>query len=167
MESVKAVRGKGPEYGFEPGLCLPDLEYVTTLGVQRRLSDFKDRKNLVIILAGNEGEDLLASLAAADEEVRSNEGHLIAILPRPLPAAAQWPFDVVVDPAGTVRRKLSSGAGETRLALFVTDRWGEVVFTCKASRGDTAPTVAVLLDWLRFVDQQCPECFPPEWPVLR
>ncbi len=167
MDTVRAVRASGPEYGFEPGLCLPDVAYVTSTGEQRRLSDFKDRKNLLIILAGEDCSGLISSLAAANEEISRNEGHVIAVLPRLLPEAAAWPFDVVVDAAGAVRRALSSGLSEPRLTVFVTDRWGEVVFTSKASRGDVAPTVDALLEWLRFVDQQCPECFPPEWPVTQ
>lgn len=34
-----------------------------------------------------------------------------------------------------------------------------------AAAGDNLPSVADVLNWLEFVNAQCPECEPPEWPV--
>lgn len=160
MGAAKTFKGKGPEYGFERGRCLPDVEFVTAGGVRRRLSDFRGRKNLVVILAGDPG--LPASMAEAIADVNRHDGHVVAILPDASPEALRWPFDVVADSDGETRRKFS--AGDSGLAVFVTDRWGEVVFAY-TGRGDAAPGAADLLDWLRFADQQCPECFPSEWPA--
>jgi hypothetical protein len=146
---------------------LPDAEYVTTGGVQKRLSDFKGRKNLVVILAGGDGDRLPAAMAEADADVRRHDGHIIAVLPAASPKAGAWPFDVVVDLGGALHRKFAAGdtSRDPGLAVYITDRWGEVMFVCRTSEGDPAPEAAGLLDWLRFVDQQCPECFPSEWPT--
>jgi len=166
MYAAKPLKGKGPEYGFERGRCLPDVEVVTIGGVRKRLSDFKGRKNLLVILTGEDGAGLPAAMATAAADINRNEGHVIVILPYPSPEALRWPFDVVADPDGTIRRKFSSAdSREPCLSVFTTDRWGEVVFACQTGRGDPAPGAADLLDWLRFVDQQCPECFPSEWPA--
>jgi hypothetical protein len=146
---------------------LPDVEFVTIQGVQRRLSDFRGRKNLVLILAGGDGDRLPAAMAAAYPDVKRHDGHVIAVLTGSSPEAVRWPFDVVVDPGGAFHRKFASddGRGEPGLAVYITDRWGEVVFVCRTMRGDPVPSATDLLDWLRFVDQQCPECFPSEWPT--
>lgn len=166
MDDARALRGEGPEYGFERGRCLPDVEFVTIAGSRKRLSDFKGRKNLLVILTGEDGDGLPAAIATADLDINRHDGHVIAVLPGASPAALRWPFDVVADPDGTVHRKFASGDnGEPRLSVFITDRWGEVVFACRTGRGDPTPVAADLLDWLRFVDQQCPECFPSEWPA--
>lgn len=166
MNDAKVHRRMGLEYGFERGCCLPDVGFVTIAGVRKRLSDFRGRKNLLVILTGEDGDGLPAALATADADIKRHDGHVIAVLPGASPAVLRWPFDVVVDPDCTVHRKFSSGdSSEPRLTVFITDRWGEVVFVCQAGRGDPAPVVADLLDWLRFVDQQCPECFPSEWPA--
>ena len=166
MDSAKALRGKGPEYGFDRGCCLPDVEFLTIGEVRKRLSDFRGRKNLVVILTGEDGDGLPAAMATADADIKLHDGHVVVVLPDASPEALRWPFDVVADPGGTVRHKLSfCDSGEPRLTVFITDRWGEVVFACRTGRGDPAPGVADLLDWLRFVDQQCPECFPSEWPA--
>jgi hypothetical protein len=31
--------------------------------------------------------------------------------------------------------------------------------------GQVLPKVAEILSWLEFVNSQCPECDPPEWPA--
>ncbi len=155
-----------PQYGIERGRCLPDFEFVTIQGLRKRISDFKGRSNLVLVLADRHDDTLLAAMALAHPEVRRHDGHVIAVLKGSSPEALRWPFDVVVDPAGTIDRKLGSGdkLGEPGLAVYITDRWGEVFFVSRAKQDDPPPGVADLLDWLRFVDQQCPECFPSEWP---
>lgn len=154
------------DYGFDRGRCLPEVEFVTIGGVRRRLSDFKGRNNLLLILTGKDGDGLPAAMATAVADIERHDGHVIVIVPEASREALAWPFDVVEDPDGTVRRKFTSADGdEPRLAVFITDRWSEVVFACQTGRGDPAPSAADLLDWLRFVDQQCPECFPSEWPA--
>ena len=126
MYAAKPLKGKGPEYGFERGRCLPDVEFVTIGGVRKRLSDFKGRKNLLVILTGEDGEGLPAAMATAVADINAYDGHVIVILPCPSPEALRWPFDVVADPDGTIRRKFSSAdSREPRLSVFTTDRWGE------------------------------------------
>ena len=163
---MDAAKGKGPQYGFERGDCLPDMEFVTIGGVLKRLSDFKGRKNLLVILTGNDGDSLPTAMATAALEINRHDGHVIVVLPDPSPEAVRWPFDVVADPDGAVRRRFSCvDSGKPRLSVFITDRWGEVAFACQTGQGDLAPAANDVLDWLRFVDQQCPECFPSEWPA--
>lgn len=164
MDTEMKITAKGPRYGFERGFCLPDVEFITIAGARKRLSDFKGLSNLVVILTGEDGASLPSAMAEADAAIRSHDGHVIAVLPAASPAAFSWPFDVVADPDGAVRGHLSSG-GPPRLTVYITDRWGEVAFACRTDRGDPPPQPAGLLDWLAFVDHQCPECFPSEWPA--
>jgi hypothetical protein len=117
MDAAKALRGEGPEYGFERGRSLPEVEFVAIWGSRKRLSDFKGRKNLLVILTGEDGDGLPAAIATADLDINRHDGHVIAVLPGASPAALRWPFDVVADPGW--------------LAVFITDRWGEVVFVCR------------------------------------
>jgi len=42
--------------------------------------------------------------------------------------------------------------------VAVADRWGEIYFIHAADRADALPTADDVLDWLRFVQMQCPEC---------
>jgi hypothetical protein len=77
------------------------------------------------------------------------------------------PFDVAVDTAGALHRELGTEdrTGLVGTAVYITDRWAEAFFACRTMGGDSEPDVKELLAWLTFVDNQCPECFPSEWPA--
>lgn len=49
-------------------------------------------------------------------------------------------------------------AGLTPSAAVVADRWGEVHFAVEGRQSSELPSADELLDWLRFVQVQCPEC---------
>jgi hypothetical protein len=43
-------------------------------------------------------------------------------------------------------------------AAVVADRWGEVYFAVEGQPAAELPSADELLDWLRYVQVQCPEC---------
>jgi hypothetical protein len=43
-------------------------------------------------------------------------------------------------------------------AVLVADRWGEVVYVAATSDVQDLPQVEEVLEWLRYVQSQCPEC---------
>jgi hypothetical protein len=50
-------------------------------------------------------------------------------------------------------------AGLEAPAVLIADRWGEVQHVAGTGRPEAAlPDAAALLEWLRFVQSQCPEC---------
>jgi hypothetical protein len=49
-------------------------------------------------------------------------------------------------------------AGIPSPAVVVADRWGEVYFVTDAGRAADLPPAGELLDWLRHVRNECPEC---------
>jgi hypothetical protein len=77
--------------------------------------------------------------------------------------AGHWPFDAVCDPEGALCAKLGLPQWPEQPAFCVTDRWGEVFFSGYIF-GEPERQVEELLSWLDFVERQCPECFPSEWP---
>jgi peroxiredoxin len=151
---------------------LPDFDFVTIDGASRRLSDFRGRKHLVLIFADRNDNAFLNAVARANPAIRDLEAHVIAILratPGVLDAYSpqRWPFDVAVDSRGGLHRAFNAedDQGASGLAVYVTDRWAEVVYACRTLQGDPAPGIEDLLEWLTFVDHECPECFPSEWPA--
>lgn len=42
--------------------------------------------------------------------------------------------------------------------VVVADRWGEVYYVQEADRAADLPAPDELIDWLRFVRNECPEC---------
>lgn len=61
-------------------------------------------------------------------------------------------------------RALAAGAAR----LIVADEWGEVHFACAAGADHRMPGVDEVLEWVRFIAIQCPECEGPEgeWRTL-
>ncbi len=157
----------------ERGECLRDFPYVTVDGDERRVSDFKGRDNLVLVLTGGPGNRLLDALAQAYSEVQQMEARVIAILKCDREEAIRartaqhWPFDVVVDMAGALHRELGAEdqMGVSGTAVYITDRWAEVFFASRTTGEESGPEIKELLGWLTFIDHQCPECFPSEWPA--
>jgi hypothetical protein len=43
-------------------------------------------------------------------------------------------------------------------AVVIADRWGEVHYAASPDSVAALPTVAELIEWLRYVQMQCPEC---------
>jgi peroxiredoxin len=155
------------------GSRLPDLSYVSVDGEKRRLSDWRGRYNLVLIVARNIEDPLLNAIARNYAEFPARDARVLAILQCDPTDVAQardsrrWLFDVAADACGLLSRELAgqSEAEEAGTAVFITDRWSEVFFASRSVDGDAAPDVRELLGWLTFVEHQCPECFPSEWSI--
>jgi hypothetical protein len=47
--------------------------------------------------------------------------------------------------------------------VVVADRWGEVYYVQESERAAQLPAVDELIDWLRFVRNECPECQGEAW----
>ena len=48
--------------------------------------------------------------------------------------------------------------GALRPGVLIADRWGEVYFSVEARDASDLPGADELLDWLRYVQHECPEC---------
>ncbi|HJS98996.1 MAG TPA: redoxin domain-containing protein [Terriglobales bacterium] len=159
------------------GQVLRNFALLSTDGKQVQLSDYRGRANLVLVLAGAQGSepalDLLAQLASRQAEILEQEAQVIAVLyctreqAQAINSRAQLPFVVLADSEGTVHRSFGAldRIGRPRRAVYVTDRYGEIFSAWRTVEGDVAPSPQDIVEWLEFVNRQCPECFPPEWPV--
>ncbi len=64
------------------------------------------------------------------------------------------------DPEGAARRRL--GVPEDRVGLLIADRFGEVFLREEADEADALPEPDAVLEWLRYLATQCPECGVPD-----
>jgi peroxiredoxin len=99
---------------------------------------------------------------------RQQETALIAIGPgspdenRQLAARSGPPFPCLSDPAGRVIAQ----QGLTSPALVLADRWGEIWAAWQCGPGHQFPSQQDILQWLSFIQAQCPECTMIEWTDL-
>jgi hypothetical protein len=98
-------------------------------------SEICQRKNLVLVLLPEDGSQ------AEDRYVAQLEGLMAEVTPR--------------DSACVISR--TSVPGLPRPGIVVADRWGEIHFGT-GGRLEDLPAPAEIVEWLRFVQVQCPEC---------
>ncbi len=110
-------------------------------------------------------EAFLHVLAAQLDAYRQEETAVVAIGPdepfenRQLAARLGQPFSFLSDPAGSVIAQ----QGLAPPSLIIADRWGEIWAAWLGGTNHQFPSEQDILQWLSFIEAQCPECTMIEW----
>ena len=96
----------------------------------------------------------LRSLADAIAELREWDAHVVAIAPGAIASPADLPFPVAVDQ----ERRFAARTGIDGAAVVIADQWGEVAHVARAGAGHELPDAGEIVEWVRFLAIQCPEC---------
>jgi len=156
-----------------PGYMIRDFTLRSSWGEDLRMSSFRGRTNLVLVFAGQSDamRGFLSEMAQRSREFSEQETRVVAILVRSrevrsVPTSDDSPILELYDE--TMNVHLLSGATDENVCpvplVYVTDRFGEIVATYSAPDHALPPKVDEILRTLEFVNHQCPECEPPEWP---
>jgi hypothetical protein len=144
---------------------LPDAPLYPADGVGIRLSDYRHRKHLVLLVfaahAGEPGASVPGSLAARHKEFTDENAEVVVVFPASPPRSAlpgPYPFPVVEDRTGALSRELTGNGsrGAVVLSVHVADRYGELFRSLDIRAGDPFPAEEIL-SWLRFLERLCPE----------
>lgn len=157
------------------GRQLPNFELTCLRGQPIRLSDYRGRRNLVLVFTDERPAtaEVLSAMAERQAEFE-NEGAEIIVIAQPsrgesghMKELLKLPYPVLVDESGLIHRNFgaSDPHGCPAAALYVTDRFLEVFAMYRTQDGQALPGAKEVFDWLEFINSQCPECEPPEWPV--
>lgn len=159
------------------GRILPDFALpAASSGREVHASDFRGRANLVVIADDGRSEtaNLVSDAVRKYGEMKNQEAEVLVIVGPPQSTAAvrqeslkSLPGALLVDEDGSVHRRLGAvdAQGHDSAAIYVTDRYGEVFAVYRRSAGQSVPDIAEIMSWLEFINSQCPECEPPEWPI--
>jgi len=137
-------------------------------GDEVHTDEFHGRFNLVLVFAEElerpSLQALLQSYARVQEAFREQEAGVLFVLRRVASEGEPRAGDVsavsvLIDREGETHELYDISDDP---AVYVTDRWGEVYAVYPEPRSLPGPET-VLKD-LEFINHQCPECFPPEWP---
>ncbi len=90
--------------------------------------------------------------ASASIVVRADPGEV-----RSLQAAAGG-LRLLQDRGAALGARLGPGTA----AVLVADEWGEIYFAAEAGAAHDLPEASEIVDWVRFIAIQCPECEGPE-----
>ena len=156
-----------------PGRLLPAFT-LPILNRQGAISswDYKQRRNLVLLFATplSECSGLIESLSARYDAYRQLDCEILLITTDEETAARAFrvPFPILHDEAALVRRRVLGEDSHNVKAVtaLVADRWGEVYARLTPDPGEPDAAERELISWVEFVDMQCNECFPSEWPPL-
>ncbi|HEY7616958.1 MAG TPA: redoxin domain-containing protein [Terriglobales bacterium] len=140
--------------------------------------DYDQQKNLVLFFFHSPRcascRQLLLDLAGGYPEYPQLNTEVLAISQTEIEELGQLqrelglPFPLLSDMDGKVLSAYlgQSSGGPHETAIFVADRWGALYTGATAADADALPGETEIRDWLSFIEIQCPECFPPEWPLL-
>lgn len=146
---------------------VPSLSLPSTAGATISTSDYRSRRNLVLILADSLAAraEILMELAEHYAEFQQQEAEILVIAP-PTPENKAWaqahralPFPLLWDDNGVAAEALGAevlDAGSS-LLVYVADRFGEIYSVYRPGEGYHLPTVKELLETLEFIEVQCPE----------
>ena len=140
--------------------------------------DYKQHRNLVLIffrtLECLKCKQLLREISEHYGEYQQTEAEVLAISSdeidylRQLAQDLALPFPLLSDSDRRITN-LYLNQGEDwvafEAAIFVADRWGAVFSTTSIEKDEELPAEAEIRDWLEFIELQCEECFPSEWPL--
>jgi hypothetical protein len=121
---------------LQKGELLPHFSVASIAGDRFAYSEIMQRKNLVLVSVPHEeskgSTTYLAQFAIGTSELTGD------------------------DTACLITR--DSIPGVPVPGVVVADRWGEIHHVTHAARVEDLPSFNELVDWLRYVQSQCPEC---------
>jgi peroxiredoxin len=155
----------GPASGHHLGpFALPDAAGRTV-----QLWQFLQRYNVVLFFHHGVGcaacRGALQELATHMDAFSQEETAVLAVGPDQLAENKQLadqighPFPFLSDPTGqTVIQQ-----GLATPSLVIADRWGEIWAAWAVGTDHRLPSSQDILQWLVFIESQCPECTMIEW----
>ncbi len=143
--------------------------------------DYKQHRNLVLIFFRTveclKCKQLLREISEHYGQYQEKEAEVLAISTdeidrlRQLAQDMALPFPLLSDSDRRVTnlylKHMEQGGDRAAFeaAIFVADRWGAIFSTRSIEKAQDLAAEAEIRDWLEFIELQCEECFPSEWPL--
>jgi RNA polymerase subunit RPABC4/transcription elongation factor Spt4 len=149
-----------------PAARLPDLTLPGAGGGPPIPLRSPGRQGTVLLLlhslACHECRGYVDSLARTRAQLEDWDGRVVVVAPQSDASHIQreLPFATAIDEGGECARRCDAGGG----SMLIADQWGEIFFVHRGEPGSHAfPAPDEVVEWLRFVAIQCPECQGEAW----
>ena len=159
------------------GEIVPDFVLFSTEGARVRISDYRGKRNVVLIFCrvgrSESVRNLLRDLSKWYREFVSEDAELFAVIQGERHKAGELnrsgllPYPVLMDTEGHVHDRFGAPvpAQDPLPMVCVADRYGEIRHVCRAGDPKTSCGAQEILDWVRFINLECPECGVSDWPA--
>lgn len=153
-----------------PGYLIRDFLAASVDGRRIQLSDYRGQSNVVLVFAGSRERihDFVTAVASCVHHFAEQEAVILVVVPSGTTApelVAKKQVLVLLDEEGGLHQEYGAvDDGKPSPVIYVTDRFGEIVSVYTTRDGEQLPSSQELLKLLEFINSQCPECEPPEWP---
>ena len=153
---------------LEIGHIIPDFRLQTVDGRVISPTDYKEKKNLVVLFFDPRNScdwEMLAEVKRRYPEFADNNAEVLGIASGPMEemedcvATLKLPFPLLHD----ARAEATCAYCATLSSVFVADRYGELRFQgsiCEA----VDETLGEVVSTLELIEIECPECGAPSWP---
>lgn len=155
------------------GALIPAFRLPSTEGRNLGPREFKQRNNLILAFLHEGGcgscRTLLTTLAQSYQHFQGLNTEILAIvggdkkIAEDLHCQMRLPFPFLFDPAERTAA-LCLGEHTPRPAILVADRYGGLWARLLPLKDDGIIDVKEVLQWLEFIETQCPECNVPDLP---
>jgi hypothetical protein len=147
---------------IEPSKRLPELRLPSLPdGAPLRLRASARRSPLLLLVDDVDCAEcaaLVRRLEAEAEALRDWDARVLIVVPEPLAEAGRFPSAGIFPVLSDAESRLATALSVRAPALVIADQWGEVYVREEAGEGHAFLALPDILDWLRYLDIQCPEC---------
>jgi peroxiredoxin len=151
---------------FNPGERLPDFSLPSTLGHPIRISDFRNRSNLVVIFSNPEElegiQSFFAELDRAAPELVEENTQVVLVLPVAIEEAERRKdqFELTSLILADEHRQVIDDlihVHQPGTEMYILDRFGEIYAVERIETGGYFPPAKEIIAWVRFIEIHCPE----------
>jgi peroxiredoxin len=147
---------------LQQGALVPLFVLPSTAGGQSGPGALRSKYNMVLAFVDDspEGGGYMRGLARIYPDIVQRQARLLVVVPLELPIARGLarelglPYPLLADPQGSTTRRM---LGEQTSALCVADRFGQIYYVRTALSGGALPSTHEALDWLDYIQSECPE----------
>jgi peroxiredoxin len=162
LESARCnTKGTPPSKGVR----IRDYALIDAAGNSIELSGYRGKQNLVLLFTGarESGETVATRLRSFEEEFIQADAVVVIVVADEPAWVSGLPHVLIASDVRAIAHKEIGGpeaSAKFVQGCFITDRFGEVYTALHE-----IPPVSEMLRWLDYINSECPECEPSEWPI--
>lgn len=151
------------------GEIVPEFTLLSTAGAYVRASDYRGKRNLILIFCGAvnsaSARRVVHQVSELNAEFVAEEAKVFAVVQgagdeaEDLDGSCNPPFPILLDKDWHAHELFGVRSSEQHSlpAVCVVDRFGELRHVSRAAGSQPSGFVRDILEWVRYINLECPE----------